>query len=205
MKNKKRVLIIVHGAWPIKLRLRVIEKVKENILDFLTTKRGITRRDYHKFKRYMEEEYDIIEVLRWSGGLTKNFDIKPAKKHLKNLLRKHKREKVDIISFSLGGLVSQEALKECPDIKINNVLLAGTINNPEINFKNCSKVFNVYSEKDKFQDIAELFYEKTIDKKIRSKNVKNIALKEVRHDELCKNKRIKTQRLYEFYKNLLIN
>jgi hypothetical protein len=203
--KKKRILIIVHGAWPIKLRLRFIDKIKEKIMDTLTCKRGITRRDYHNFKKYIKKDYDEIKVLRWSGGITKNFDITPAKKHLKDLLKKHKKDKVDLICFSLGGLVSEETLKESPEIKINKLLLAGTINKPYTKIKNCKKIVNIYSKKDKLQVLGEFVYGNTIERDIKTSNVKNIELTEVRHDELCKNKRIKTQRLYEFYKNLLLN
>lgn len=207
MGNQNKVLIIVHGVWPIKFHLRFLEKLRSRIFNLLTSGRGVIRSDYHKFKDYIQKEYQTIEILRWSGGISKKSDIGPAVDHLSKLLNKYQDKKIDIVSFSLGGLVTQLALELNKKIKIRKILFAGSIHNPNLEIKNSENITNVYSSKDKMLELGEYFYTGTTNEALKWQNAKNIEIAELIHDNLCQNKKInidgKNQKLFDFYKSLL--
>ncbi len=206
MENNK-VLIIVHGAWPIRFHKRIFEKIRRVLFTPLTATRSIIRKDYHRFSDYIGQEYEKIEFLRWSGGLSKKIDINPAVSHLSQLLNRYKNKKIDIISFSLGGLITQLALNHNKKIKIRKILFAGALHKPKLEIKNSSSISNVYSSKDKMLKLGEYFYTGTTNETLKWKNVKNIEITDLIHDNLCQNKKInidgKNQKLFEFYKSLL--
>jgi hypothetical protein len=208
MSKEKKVLIIVHGAWMVKFHLRIIEFFKDKLLKLTNAGRGIIKSDYHNFKRYMEKGYDKIETLKWSGGILKKQDIKPAITHLSRLLNKNKKEKVDIIAFSLGGLITQLALNQNKNIPINKIIFAGSIHDPKIKILNSNKIINVYSKRDKFLEIAEYLYTKATNENLKWKNTFNIEIKDLIHDNLCQNKTIllngKKMHLFDYYKQLLL-
>jgi predicted esterase YcpF (UPF0227 family) len=207
MKNKNKVLIIVHGVWPVKFHLRFLEKIRAKLFNLLTSGRGIIRNDYHKFKDYVNKEYPTIEILKWSGGISKKSDIIPAVNHLSRLLNKYQDKTIDIISFSLGGLITQLALNLNKKIKIRKILFAGSIHDPNLEIKNSKNITNVYSSRDKMLKLGEYFYTGTTNEILKWKNAENVQIKELIHDNLCQNKKInidgKDQKLFDFYKYIL--
>ena len=210
MEAKKRVLIIVHGAWPLRFRNKLLEKFRSKILGFLTSDRGITREDYHSFEKTCRKSYDKIEFLRWDGWIFRNPDLMRAETRLVNLLNRNKNNVLDIIAFSLGGIIVQDSLLSSKAIKINRVIFVGAIHNKDIILKNVKTIFNVYSKTDRMFRFANDLYVGLGNITLIGKNVKNICLDNVSRNDLCRNKLIFFNRkkriyLYNLYNRLLSN
>ena len=208
MKHKKRILIIVHGVWPIKFRNKLLEKIRSKILGILTSDRGIISSDYHLFERFVKKFYDEINFLRWDGRLFKNPDLITAEKRLTNLLNRNIHNEIDIIAFSLGGFIVQNSVLISKKIKVHHLIFVGAVHKRDIILNNVKKIFNVYSKKDLMFKFANDIYEGFGNIDLRGKNVKNIALRDMDHNDLCKNKLIffnhkKRTYLYKLYVNLL--
>ncbi len=208
MKHKKRVLIIVHGAWPLRFRNRFLEMIRSKILGFLTSDRGVIRGDYHSFEKTCRKFYDKVEFLRWDGWIFKNPNLKNAELRLVKLLNKNKDNDVDIITFSLGGLIVQNSLLRSGAVKINRVIFVGAIHKKDILLKNVKKVFNIYSKTDAMFNFANDLYVGFGNIDLLGKNVKNISLTDLSHNDLRRNKLIFFNRknrvyLYTLYNRLL--
>jgi len=206
--KKKKVLIIVHGAWRVHLKNGTAKKVLASALDLLTSKRGITRRDYRYLADYLGRNYDVVESLKWDGKLFEKFDLIPAAQDLEKLLKKYSKDTVDIIAVSVGGFIVTKALENLR-MKINKILYLGAVHDSKHKLKNVKKSINVYSKIDKMFFYANDLYEGIGNAVLKGKNVLNVAFENLRHDELCKNiileeKSYQNKYLFDLYKNLLL-
>jgi pimeloyl-ACP methyl ester carboxylesterase len=207
-KRKRRVLIIVHGGWGRWPRNRFLELLRSSLWRWATSERGIMRKDYHQLAEYMKTEYDVVEMLPWNGRVFRKTDIEIAAARLAEYIRKYKNEKLDIIAVSIGGMIVQEAMLMVPEVKVNKILYLGAMHSGHHKIKNASQTFNVYSKIDKMFFIANELYEGMGNAFLNGENVMNLALPEVKHDELVQNIKIKkgslkNRTLFEFYKILL--
>lgn len=206
--KKRRVLIIVHGAWRVRLHNKTLDKGLANTLDILTSYTGITRKDYHNLARYLKKHYDVIEIFRWDGLVPPRAKDIPESKLFKRLLDKYADDSVDIIAVSLGGYVVENGLKKSKN-KIEKILYIGAVHSRKHLPKNAKKIINVYSGIDKMYEYANDLYEGFGNAVLSGKNVLNVALEKVRHDELGRNillkeKKIREKSLYALYKFLLL-
>ena len=206
--EKRRVLIIVHGAWRVNLHNKALKKGVERVLGLLTAKHQIQRKDYHNLAKYFKKNYDIIELFRWDGRAPPRAKDIPESKSFKNLLDKYKDDSVDIIAVSLGGYVVERGLRGSKN-RINKILYIGAMHSGKHIPKNAKKVINVYSGKDKMYKYANNIFEGFGNTVLKGKNVLNVVLEKVRHDELGRNillkeKKIREKSLYALYKVLLL-
>jgi len=205
-KNKKRILIIVHGVWRIYFKNKLLDAIEFKILDPLTDSRSMKREDYHRFAEFLKEDYDKIIFFRWSG---KPYGMNGEFRRLSKMLEKYKKEQIDIIAVSLGGKITYKALLNSPKIKINKLLYIGAIHDSHKKLKNVKKIINVYSNFDKLFFLANNFYVGLGNAFLRGVNVCNKPLENFRHDELLlnkplKNSKIREKSLYDYYRNLLL-
>jgi pimeloyl-ACP methyl ester carboxylesterase len=206
--KKRRVLIIVHGAWRANLHNKSLNQGISKALNLLTAAHEITRKDYHSLVRYLKKHYDVVELFRWDGrALPRAKDI-PESKSFKNLLDKYRDDSVDIIAVSLGGYVVEMGLKKSKN-QIEKILYIGAVHNRKHIPKNAKKIINVYSGIDKMYMYANNLYEGLGNAVLDGKNVINIPLKNVRHDELgtnilLKGEKFAEKKLYNLYRYLLL-
>ena len=125
---------------------------------------------------------------------------------LNKLLEQNKNCNIDIIAVSLGGHILEKALKNRTFNKIDRVMYIGAIHNVRHKIRGINKVINVYSEKDKMFFIANDIIEGIGNFILQGKNVINVALKDISHDMLLRNKRLNQKDLHEKYlHNLYLN
>jgi predicted esterase YcpF (UPF0227 family) len=204
----KKVLIIVRGAKPVRLKNKFYEKIRNFYFRKLTSDRGILDNDYRKLRKFLERDYDIVEMVKWNGEIL-NGDFSDAMLELDDLLKKHQKKKIDVIGISIGGLISQRVLIYNHNIKIRKLLLIGAMFREKLNMKNVKKIYNVYSEKDGLFYLANKILTKKQNPILKGKNVQNIILKNIGHNDLCRNKKLhgekfKEEKLFELYLNLLL-
>jgi hypothetical protein len=158
--------------------------------------------DFKKLKSYLKKDYDKIFILRWPRTVLRK-DIEKSSLKLKNFLEKYKREKIDIVSFSIGGLITEKAINRI-STKINKCILSGAIHKFKLNLRRIEKVYIIESELDIIKKIGNKIYGKT--KIPSSRKIKKIILKNIPHGYFSKNIYIYELRkkLYEFYRELLI-
>jgi len=207
-KRKRRVLIIVHGGWGTWPKNRFLEMIRSRLWRWATSERGIMRKDYHELADYMKTEYDVVNMLPWNGRVFKKSDIEIAAARLAEHLRKYQNDNVDLIAVSIGGMIVQDALIMASEVKVNKILYIGGVHNGHHKIKNAKQTFNVYSKIDKMFFIANELYEGMGNAFLNGENVMNLALPEVKHDELVQNIKIRkgalrNRTLFEFYKVLL--
>jgi pimeloyl-ACP methyl ester carboxylesterase len=205
---KKRVLIIVRGAKLVKFNGRFLETLRGLYFRWLTSDRGILDKDYLKLRAFLENDYNKIESIHWNGDILHG-DFSTALLELSDIIRKHKGSTIDVIGISMGGLIAQRALLYNPQIKINKLILIGAIFREKREVRHVKRIYNIFSEKDRMYQTANKLLTTREDPKLRGKNVSNISLKNVTHNDLCRNKKIKQsrrkeERLFELYRNLLL-
>ena len=209
-KNKKEVLIIVRGASISYPKNKFVQKIERSFLRGLTSEVGIADEDYAKMARFFEKNYKNIETLRWDGDIWKNPSISLPIKELDRLIKKYKKSQIDIIAVSLGGLIAQKAISQNKNAKVNKLLYIGAVHGKENhNIKNIGLIFNIYSGRDKVFTLLNDLYNGIEGGVIHGENVVNICLKEIAHEDWCKNlalkdKSLKRMPLFEFYKDLLL-
>lgn len=209
-EESKKVLIIIHGAWPLRFKNKFLEGARRILFGKLTSEIGILRADYRELASFLKEEYDEVKFLKWDGKVMHNQSILPAIKSLENLLRKYKHSKIDLIAVSLGGYIAQRALKNIPEIKINKIIYLGAVHSGKHEFKNVNTGINIYSKLDKLFILANNFYVGLGNAFLRGSSIVNIALPDIKHKDLCKNTKITKGiasgfGLFDLYKNLLKN
>ena len=204
----KKILVIVRGARPIKFKNRFYEGIRSFYFRRLTSDRGIMDKDYIYLKRYLENDYDTLEMVKWDGEIF-NGNFSEAILELSDILKKHRKSKIDVVGISLGGLISQRVLLYNEKIKINKLFLIGAIFKEKKKLANVKKIYNVYSQKDKLYSLVNEILAKRESPLLHGKNVKNVEVGGIAHNDLCrnvkiKNKGFKERRLFELYRNLLI-
>ncbi len=204
----KKILVIVRGARPIKFKNKFYEGIRSFYFRRLTSDRGIMDRDYIYLKRYLENDYDTLEMVKWDGEIL-NGDFSEAILELSDILKKYRKSKIDVIGISLGGLISQRVLLYNEKIKINKLLLVGAIFKEKKKLTNVKKIYNVFSDSDKMYSLVNEILAKRENPLLHGRNVKNVEVCGVAHNDLCKNvkirnKRFKERRLFELYRSLLV-
>jgi len=207
VKDKKSVLIIVHGLWKKRLGIRWLDKLIDFFAKELTAGRSIARRDYHEFADFITADYDKIELFRWDGKIYPKLDSIPESERLECLLEKYKNYTIDILAVSLGGLIVEKTLKYSP-IRINKLIYVGAVHKAYSPLKNVDLIINIYSTIDKMFYFANDVYEGAGNFLLMGENVMNIALRTLKHDELLINKKldgeaVKEPSLYDFYRHVL--
>lgn len=162
-------------------------------------------------KAYLEQisKLDVI-VFNWSGGITEQRSLKPAADQLYQLLlQTTKYQKVIIFAKSLGGRVAELALEEMK--QSNNIDKLIYIATPHKNIRNNKlkniRIVNIYSEEDKYVDLAnKVLYLGRGTKYL--KDAENIILKALKHADFNKNNQIeyqgKTIDLFRLYQEKIL-
>jgi hypothetical protein len=205
---RKKVLVMVRGAKPVRFKNNLLEGIRSFYFRKLTSDRGILDKDYIHLRKYLENDYDSVEIVHWNGEIL-NGDFSDAMLELSDILKKNKKNKIDVVGISAGGLISQRVLLYDKHIKINKLLLIGAIFREKKRLPNVKRIYNVYSEVDKMYSLVNGLLNDRKTPLLIGKNVKNISIKNIAHNDLCRNKKIKDsrrkeERLFEVYRNLLV-
>lgn len=159
-------------------------------------------------KKYLEKThaYDV-RIFNWSGGVSERKSISPAAKELSQLLSQSKQyEKISIIAKSLGGRVAELALEEIRQSNIKKLIYIATPHNKRKTDLANVKIINVYSNEDKYLDLAnKIIYFGRGTKFLTG--AENIVLKRLRHSDFNTNQKViynrKPMRLYQLYQDLI--
>ncbi len=188
---KKEITILVPGAYDLTtypIPIQIISKFLARIfgIDLALTDQVKT---WKKTSHFQGNEFVWMHWSRGIDGISKYF----AKKKLKHLLEHYKNEKINLVGVSLGGDIILETLQKSSQDNINKIVLVGSINeNKKISFPH-NKIFNIYSEKDNFAKLAINFYSPILGGiKLEGKKIKNILLPKIKHDDFCKDSKIKS-------------
>ena len=108
---------------------------------------------------------------RGIGPISKFF----AKRELRRLLHCYQNENVKLIGISLGGDIILKTLKKNRYSNIKKIILVGSINEiKNINFEH-PQIINIFSDKDKFAQIAiEVYFPIHGGERLFGKNVVNM-------------------------------
>jgi len=187
---RKDLVIFVPGAKYIKSKYDLLEK---SIIKFyeLTNIRQPVYINYAKLweKRLKKSSNEVI-WLHWNGGIS--FISKYlATRKLKRIIKHYKNtHNIHVVGLSLGGEIVLESAKDL-DKQIKSIVLLCSINkNKNINLK--LKILNIYSPDDLFEKISvkvmSPFQGGVL---LKGKNVKNISIPHLRHEDFCLDKVIK--------------
>ena len=153
--------------------------------------------DYgNKWKKRLNKEGHKCTILRWRREIDPFSKIKAVKKLRRKIKKLSKDYKIILLGISAGGEIALESLGE----EVEKVILLTSLNeNKNINTK--IPIINIYSPYDLFIKMAIKFkspFKGGI--KLQGKNVKNIRLPKITHDEFCSDTKIPSGK----YKNKTI-
>lgn len=211
-KNQKReFLIIVPGAKAIKSKNPSLQKLILFLYSILWFHPIYPPKNYRGLIKRLKSNRRKTYFFRWSGGISKKFDIEPAIQRLARLIRrKNEKHTIKILAFSIGAEISQLAISRLKDEKIKILVQTGAFNySKRLKLKNAKKIINIYSDKDRFvrvgMDILEPF---KAGQRVYDKNARNIIIQGFEHenfteDAIIKKGRYKNKRIFDLYKELL--
>ena len=161
-----------------------------------------------KLKNFFDEYIDTV-IFEWSGGSSEILSINTESKRLASFIKKYQDyDEIILFGKSLGGVVAEKAINKMEyDGKIKKLIYVATPHkSSNIKIIEHTKVINIYSDKDKYQKLANKvlyfgFGKQTL------KNAKNICLKNLNHSDFNINKSIKIDggiiNLFDYYKKLI--
>ena len=188
-KNQKReFLIIVPGARAIKSKNPFLQKLILFLYSLLWFHPIYPPKNYRGLTKKLKSRGRKIRFFRWSGGISKNFDIEPAIQRLARLIRrKNEKYTIKILALRIGAEISQLAITKLKNekIKIDRIVQAGAFNyEKNSNFNNAKRIINIFSDGDRFvrigMDLLEPF---KAGQKIYGRNIKNINISLFEHEK----------------------
>ncbi len=191
MIKKEEIIIIVPGAKYIKSRAKFMQKL---ILYFYYLTR-IYKPVYYNYSKKWEKKFDSpnrkVFWLHWGRGIS-SISKFFAKRKLARLISHYKNKDISLVGVSLGGEIILELLPELKNHEIKRIILVCSTNeNKNINF-NSTEIINIFSEKDLFAKFAiEILSPFHGGQRLYGKNIKNVLIPEMTHDEFCSDSYIK--------------
>jgi hypothetical protein len=187
----KEVVIIVPGAKYIKSRAKFMQKL---ILLFYRLTR-IYKPVYHNYSKEWENKFNskdrIVFWLHWSRGISfisKFF----AKRRLIRLIKQYQNRNIMLVGISLGGEIILEVLQKIKNHSVKKVILICSTNENKNIKLNSTQIINIFSEKDLFSKFAiEILSPFHGGQKLYGKNIKNVLIPEMTHDEFCSDSHIR--------------
>jgi len=188
---EKEIVIIVPGAKYIKSRAKFMQKL---ILLFYRLTR-IYKPEYHNYSKEWQMKFNsdnrMVFWLHWSRGISfisKFF----AKRRLLKLIKQYQNKRIKLVGISLGGEIILEVLQKIKNHSVKKVILVCSTNENKNIKLNSTKITNIFSEKDLFARFAiEILSPFHGGQKLYGKNVKNVLIPEMTHDEFCSDSKIK--------------
>ena len=184
----KKDLIIIPGAVnPRIANNRLIKPITKSIRILLKITPEINFR-YGPFIESISSHYQKIHFIDYQRelfGVLKKSNIKTVLNKLSEI-----KNDYDVVCFSFGGYLIQEALKDKNLRKPNKIILMFSINlDKKLKFPDCTKVFNIYSTKD-FLIKSGIFLLSFGRGNQHLENANNIILDNMYHSEIEGNKQI---------------
>lgn len=155
-----------------------------------------TQENMNSFEKFLKEHNYDVKQFKWNGKL----EISKIREEAKKLHRELKKEKnILIVAKNNGGLLAQFAL-----LGLNHKLIQ--IATPNVQTKTNLYVINIYSNTDKIQKAGIKYYQLLTghisSRKMYGKNVRNISMDGLNHDEFDKKDKYK---IYEDIIKKVIN
>lgn len=141
----------------------------------------------NKINTHSEE---IISV-EWEADLNPLSKIHAVKELKKAIDYYSSKYNIILVGTSLGGLIAMDALNDIQENKISNLVLVGSINKKKTVLFDHIKILNIYSKKDKLARFAiRLLHPISGSQILEGKNVVNINISGIRHDQMFMNHKI---------------
>jgi|SRR3989344_9633068 len=189
----KKDLIIIPGAYHLTSEL-IIKKTIKKI--YPNSKVNIHYgKSYKKLIKLLSKNYDKIHFVRYNRRFFRLFDKDNITK-VKQIIKKANKN-YDVLAFSFGGYLIQQALRKTKKYPKKIVLVCSF--NPEKSYKfpKKTKVINIQSKQDIFlKEVTHLLSRKEGD--LILSNAKNILLENLKHTQLETNTKIKSGRYKGF-------
>jgi hypothetical protein len=189
--KQKEVVIVVPGAKYIKSRAKFIQ----NLIYIFYKATRIFKPVYTNYAKEWAKKFDnnnkMVFWLHWSRGIT-TFSKWRAIKRLKRLIKIYDSHPIKLVGISLGGEIILELLSKWENHSVKKIILVASTNeNKNVQINN-TKIINIFSRKDLFAQLSIGVLSPFFGgQKLNGKNVKNIILPNITHDEFCSDVKIK--------------
>lgn len=199
--SKKDLIIIIPGIKYLKSHSNLGQGVIGTLYN-LTHVFHPVYFDYAKnWKRELLNKGHKSIILTWERKIDPISRYLAIRKLKKKIYQKSKKYNVTLIGISAGGEIILETLKEKNiEPRLKKAILLASLNETT-NIESKVPIINIYSPYDLFLKIAiKTFAPIHGGLKLVGKNIKNIKLPKITHDEFCSAKKIKQGK----YKNKTI-
>lgn len=189
--KRKEIVIIVPGALETSYYHGWIIIFFKHILQFFGVVYPVHRhRDVWKNKIHSKD--GIVYWMPWNGWVDL-VSIAIAKKRLRKLIKEQQNKKISIVAVSLGTKIVLDVIKNMENENIKKIVLVCGVNDyRKSNFKH-QKIINIYSMEDSFSGLAISIYAPfSGGKKLVGKNIKNVIVPGMTHDDFSSNEKIKS-------------
>jgi len=202
MEKKKELIIMVPGAKFAKSVIRPFQRIILYFYKITHIYKPIYTNYIRIWKENFKEDGKECIWLHWGRGISpisKYFAVK----RLVRLIEKYKNTRnINIIGISLGGEIALEASRYFSKGEVSKIILICSTNEiRKVNFRK-TKIINVYSPFDIFASIsAKVLAPLHGGTRLIGKNVKNIVLPKITHEQFCEGAEISSGK----FKGIRIN
>jgi len=187
---KKKIVIIIPGAKFIKSKNKFMQFIILSFYSLTNVMHPIYINYAGGWKEFFARKNSHVIWLHWSRGISL-FSKWIAIRKLKRLIKHYKNYDIVVVGMSLGGEIALEVAEKFPN-KIKKIILVGSANEKSVFNTGNTKIINLYSKKDKFQEFAVKALSPIFGSvQLRGPNVKNINLPGITHDKFFANTKIK--------------
>ena len=190
---KKELVIVVPGLMYWKTSSNIIKKI-EFLFYSLFQRRDPVFANYGAvWSKHLKKAGRETIWLHWGRALAP-FSVRNGVKRLKRIIRKYRHTcNIKILGLSIGGEIALEAAREFDDGSIKKIVLLASVNeNTKCTIKRIP-ITNIYSPQDIFLKVALKFFAPIHGgMKLKGRNVNNISIPNLNHDDFMGNRAIKS-------------